>query len=339
MQSHHSTDVGLAADLETINGASAASCWSAGMPSARPTVPADAGGLRSLAGCSRAAAHRAAVQGRSTHCPLSLGGRCPTCREERRAGLNVWLQFTGRFRAVDTPPPWQGWLDDHLRFLADHKGHVAGRWRRTGWWSAAISPGSSDGGQATGRELASGHHRLHPSAGCRWLAAYHTQEPLSTFRQFLRFLVIRGVGSRRWSRRASVSTHGQSPARPTVLTEEQRRRLLRSFPRCTPVGRRNYAMTICMIDLGLRISEVVALRLDSVDEKEHLLTVPALKPVVAGRYRYATGRGGAGLLHSKGRPKSDCANCFFPTDAPRHRALSRRRSSACDPAFRQCGFP
>jgi site-specific recombinase XerD len=344
MQSHHSTDVGLAADLETINGR-----FRSFMLERRYAECTTHRYQRMLVDY----AHWLAVRGRQLtelqfkDVPHIVRyhsvGRCPTCREERRAGLNVWLQFIGRVRAVDTPPPWQGWLDDHLRFLADHKGHVAAtlethRLVVSGYLAWQFGRRSADWSRVSPRDIIA-YTRALAAGGLRRTTL---KSRLSSFRQFLRFLVIRGVGSPALVEAVpSVSTHGQSPARPTVLTEEQRRRLLRSFPRCTPVGRRNYAMTICMIDLGLRISEVVALRLDSVDEKEHLLTVPAVK-TGRGRTLPLPRRVEAALVSyiQKGRPKSDCAQLFLSDPMRRGTALSvgAARQHVIR-AFRQCGFP
>ena len=344
MQSHHSTDVGLAADLDTINGR-----FRSFMLERRY---AECTTHR----CQRVLADYAVwlgVRGRRladlehrdvTHIVRYHSiGRCQTCREERRAALNVWLGFTGRFRAAVAPPPWQGWLDDHLHFLAVHKGHVAvtlearkaaiGRYlawqfgRKPADWSRVCQKDIL----AYTRELAAGDLRRNTLKG-----------RLSALRQFLRFIVIRGaISSALVDAVPSVSTHGQSPARPTVLTEEQRRKLLRSFSRCTPVGRRNYAMTICMIDLGLRISEVIALRLDSVDHRQHVLIVPAVKNG-RGRTLPLPRRVEAALVAyiRKGRPQSDCTQLFLSDPKRCGTALSigAARQHVIR-AFGRCGFP
>lgn len=343
MQSHHSTNVGLAADLETINGRFRtfmlerryAECTT----HRYQRVLADYALWLDVRGRRLADLEAEDV----THIVRYHSiGRCQTCREERRAVLNVWLGFTGRIRAMVTLP-WQGWLDEHLHFLVVHKGHVAatldarkaviGRYlawqfgRRPADWSR-VSPRDII---AYARVLATGGLRRNTLKG-----------RLSALRQFLRFAVIRGVGSPALVEAVpSVSTHGQSPTRPTVLTEEQRRKLLRSFSRGTPVGRRNYAMTICMIDLGLRISEVIALRLDSVDHRQHVLTVPAVKNG-RGRTLPLTRRVETALLAyiQKGRPPSDCPQLFLSDPKRRGTALSigAARQHVIR-AFSRCGFP
>lgn len=344
MPSHHSTDVGLTADLATINGG-----FRSFMLERRYAECTTHRYQRTLADYARWLAVRGRrlaeleAKGVSHIVRYHSIGRCPTCWEERRAALNVWLQFTGRARPAPPPTPWQAWLDEHLRFLEDHKGHVAATletrqlvvrgyltWqfgRRQADWSR-VGPKDI---LAYARELAASGLRRNTLKG-----------RLSAFRQFLRFLVIRGVGSPALVEAVpSVSTHGQSPARPTVLTEDQRRRLLRSFPRHTPVGRRNYAIAICMIDLGLRVSEVIALRLDSVDERGHVLTVPAVK-TGRGRTLPLTRRVEAALATyiRKGRPESNCTQLFLSDPKRRGTALSvgAVRQHVIR-AFRRCGFP
>lgn len=86
-----------------------------------------------------------------------------------------------------------------------------------------------------------------------------------SLRSFLRWLQFRGrvharlvaavPGFRRW-RLASL---------PTAMSEEQLQSFLASFDRTRPSGRRDYAMAVCMVTLGLRVGEVAALQLDDVD--------------------------------------------------------------------------
>ena len=344
MQPHHSTDVGLAADLDTINGRFRSFMRE-----------------RSYAECT---AHRyqrmlvdyarwLAVRGRrltkleAKDVPHIIRyhsiGRCLTCKEGRRAALNVWLRFTGRFRPTAPAAPWQGWLDEHLRFLADHKGHVAEtletrRLAVSGYLDWQFGRHPADWSRVSPQDII-GYARALAGGGLRRTTL---KSRLSSFRQFLRFLVIRGVGSPALVEAVpSVSTHGQAPARPTVLTEEQRRRLLGSFPRRTPVGRRNYAMTICMIDLGLRISEVIALRLSSVDRERHLLTVPGVKNG-RGRTLPLPRRVEAALVAyiQKGRPESDCPQLFLSDPMRRGTPLSVGAARMhVVRTFRLCGFP
>jgi integrase/recombinase XerD len=64
---------------------------------------------------------------------------------------------------------------------------------------------------------------------------------------------------------------------PQGLTEAQVRALLRSCDRRRAVGRRDYAVIVLMLRLGLRVSEVAALRLDDIDWRAGTVTVHGKK--------------------------------------------------------------
>jgi site-specific recombinase XerD len=59
--------------------------------------------------------------------------------------------------------------------------------------------------------------------------------------------------------------HWRLATLPEAPTEVEIEQLLRSFDRPFPSSRRAYAMVRCLVDLGLRSSEVVGLRLDDID--------------------------------------------------------------------------
>ena len=73
-----------------------------------------------------------------------------------------------------------------------------------------------------------------------------------------------------------VSNYGRRQPRD-VFSEKQRRMFLAVFNRADPRGLRDYAMALCMLDLGLRAQEVVRLRLQDVSWNPHCLNVPATK--------------------------------------------------------------
>jgi len=64
---------------------------------------------------------------------------------------------------------------------------------------------------------------------------------------------------------------------PGVLSTGQQRLLLEKCRKHTSEGLRDYAMVLCMHDLGLRRSEVAHLRLADPDLAHGVLTVPAIK--------------------------------------------------------------
>jgi site-specific recombinase XerD len=270
-------------------------------------------------------------------------GRSNQCKQERRAVLNAWLRFGGRFERMAIPTPWQQWVDDHLHYLAAHKGHVA---NTLSWRKALVT--SYLRWQFGSREAA--WSRVGPPDIIRYthelaqrrVSRLTIKGELSGLRQFLRFVELRGACAHALVEAVpSVSSYGQSSARPAVLSEQQRRQLLASFSRHRPTGRRNYAMTICMVDLGLRLSEVIALRLDSIDWHRQLLMVPAVKngcgrtlPLPKRIYQALR------LYVRRGRPVGSCTQLFLSDPIRRGASLSvgAARRHILE-AFRRCGFP
>jgi site-specific recombinase XerD len=87
-----------------------------------------------------------------------------------------------------------------------------------------------------------------------------------SLRSFLRWLQLHGhVGS---DVVGAVPHFAQwrLAALPTVMSDDQLASFLGSFDTSRPTGSRDYAMAVCMADLGLRVSEVVDLRIEDVDE-------------------------------------------------------------------------
>jgi len=104
---------------------------------------------------------------------------------------------------------------------------------------------------------------------------------------------------------------------PRVMSEEQLNAFLAAFDRSTATGRRDYAMALSQVDLGLRACEVAALRLEDLDWRSATLRVPAGK---TGRGRELplaarVGRAIADYLR-RGRPATRCRQVFV-----RHRML------------------
>jgi len=90
-------------------------------------------------------------------------------------------------------------------------------------------------------------------------------------RSLLRFLQLEGrVKATALAAVPSLSAWERFAA-PHTLSRSQIADLLRSFDRAAPLGRRDYAMTLCMVELGLRLSEVAQLSLDDLDWRQGTL--------------------------------------------------------------------
>jgi len=98
-----------------------------------------------------------------------------------------------------------------------------------------------------------------------------------SLRSYFKYLQLRGVVD------SSLLCAVPSPPRwkladyPRVLTEHQLKCFLKSFNVSSPSGIRDYAMALCMTEMGLRASEVAQLDLTNIDWRKSTLQINAAK--------------------------------------------------------------
>lgn len=86
-----------------------------------------------------------------------------------------------------------------------------------------------------------------------------------SLRNFLRWLQFQGHTGPHLAGAVPRFPRWRFAALPRVMTDEQLTTFLASFSE-SPTGRRDYAMALCMVDLGLRTAEIADLMLDNADE-------------------------------------------------------------------------
>lgn len=86
-----------------------------------------------------------------------------------------------------------------------------------------------------------------------------------SLRSFLRFLHQRGHCAENLVRAVPRVPQWKQEDLPKTMTDDQLSRFLASFDQSSIVGSRDYALALFMVDLGLRVSEVVDLVLDDFD--------------------------------------------------------------------------
>lgn len=92
-------------------------------------------------------------------------------------------------------------------------------------------------------------------------------------RAFLRFCFLEGLIETDLSGAALAMTGRRRCSLPRGIGRSERDALLRSCDRRTPIGRRDYAVLLVLLRLGLRAGEVAALRLDEIDWRAGELVV------------------------------------------------------------------
>ncbi len=269
--------------------------------------------------------------------------RCIT-KTRHRAALHAWLRFRGRPRASHVPlcrAAWFPWVQDYDRFLAGSGGlSTHTRIYRRRYATLFLAECFGDGRPHWAR--------IGPQDILRFAERFVARvKPssanlmLGSLRSFLRFTHLRGVCGPGLAKAVPiVANYGQS-VRPTILSEAQRRRLSRSFPARHPASRRDRAITLCLLELGLRASDVAHLRVDDFDHVRATLNV--FSPKTGHRRLLPLTRDLADAIEDylrRGRTESSSGQLFLrimpPTDRPMGtevvRGLVRR-------AYSRCGLP
>jgi site-specific recombinase XerD len=173
---------------------------------------------------------------------------------------------------------WAPLIEDYVRFLVAHRG-LAPTTR------SAIRVHLQDylkwqfGRRGADWSLVRPHDfwRYASDLPRRWKRST-TNHALCSLRAFVRYLHLRGDCPHSFELAVPRVANYAVTSNVGVLSATQRRRLLSRCQRQTSSeGLRDYAMILCMLDLGLRRSEVVRLRLADVDLAGATLTVPAVK--------------------------------------------------------------
>jgi site-specific recombinase XerD len=269
-----------------------------------------------------------------------LRGLSPSTIHNYQSALNRWLKFIGHQSRWDRSMPWQTWIDDFIGFLRMHRGVGAG------FLETAERNVRAFLSWKFGRHVA--HWKSVRPADIRAFSIQHSRgiKPnsanvrLSHLRYFLSYLHLRGVCAAGLCQAVPHFAAYAQVRRPEVLSMRQRRELLDSFARRTAEGYRDYIMALCMIDLGLRASEVARLCCSDVCWKQRALNVPATKtgrgrelplskPLLSALRHY--------LRHE--RPLSHCDALFLRHAEQRGQPLTRTIVKlSMTRAYRRCGF-
>ena len=143
-----------------------------------------------------------------------------------------------------------------------------------------------------------------------------TQNFIAGVRALLRFCVVEGLVPVGLSQSALPVTGRRRSTLPWGITAAEARALLESCDRRSALGRRDYALIITLLRLGLRRSEVAALRLDDIDWRAGELVVVG-KGARRDRLPLPADVGEAIAAYlRRGRPASDRREVFLQARAP-----------------------
>jgi len=271
----------------------------------------------------------------------ALAGRTAQTRINYWKAVLHWVRFNGG-ALEPIVRPWASWVTDYLEFLRTHRGVGPSSLDHSERNARAFMDWQFGNGKADWSTVRPTHIWSFACRHVRGVKPVMGKSRLGYVRRFLLFVHFRGAcGAELAAAIPKVAVH-RVASRPEVLSEQQRRKLLASFDRTTPEGKRNYAMTLCMLDLGMRGVEVRGLRLEDIDWRGRRLNIRPFK----------TGRGRQLPLPPRildalqdyvraGRPKNTGFDHVFLMH-PRRRGHPLSRSSLkamAHWAYRRCGFP
>ncbi len=155
---------------------------------------------------------------------------------------------------------------------------------------------------------------------CKGRSAASARNVVSAVRSWLRFLHLEGVLPRPLAQAVPVGPVPAGSALPRGVDPEQVTLLLQACDRRSGDGRRDYAVLMVLVRLGLRAGEVATLALDDIGWRAGQIAIPGK----GGSYERLplpidVGEALATYLRD-GRPEADCREVFVRLPAP-HRAL------------------
>ena len=128
-----------------------------------------------------------------------------------------------------------------------------------------------------------GHTRIStmkPSDVVRFMTKYTQDWAASSkraagdsLRSYFRFKALQDENTAVLSAAIPTVAQWRMAGLPKGITAEQVARLLKAFDQSSATGIRDYAITRCLVDLGLRAIEVARLRLDDIDWRQGLMCI------------------------------------------------------------------
>ena len=156
------------------------------------------------------------------------------------------------------------------------------------------------------------------------IKAASTKVLASSLRSYFRFLRLHGRCKEDLVLAVPASASWRLAPLPPALTDEEIARLLSVFDRGTGAGRRDYAITRCLLDLGLRSREVARLRLEDVDWRKGILRIVGSKSRRDDELPLTAAIGAAIAAYiCRDRPKTTSREVFLRLRAPVGQPMTR----------------
>lgn len=167
----------------------------------------------------------------------------------------------------------------------------------------------------------------------------YTKHRLATLRFYFRFLWQSNILESDWSRAVPKVIAPQNLNIPALWEQSDLDRLLQGIDRGNPTGKRNYAIILLVVQLGLRVSDVANLRLDSLKWERREIQLIQHKTGKRVTQPLLDDVGWAIIDYIKyGRPKIDSPFVFLTVNAPYTQMLPASVGCILDRQRVRCGI-
>jgi integrase/recombinase XerD len=193
-------------------------------------------------------------------------------------------------------------------------------------------------GDAAGLVRALSACRARSGRGDGLRVGEHDPVFVAALRSFLRFCFVEGLVALDLAPAALAVTGRRRSSLPRGISQQDAAALLGSCDRRSALGRRDYAMILMLLRLGLRRGEVASLKLDDIDWRAGELLVHG-KGAREDRLPLPAdvGEAIAGYLQ-RGRPRGEHREVFLRARAPFEPIVSGTVSSTVRRACRRAGI-
>lgn len=162
-----------------------------------------------------------------------------------------------------------------------------------------------------------------------------------SLRSYLKYLRFKGVVEPGFIKIVPSVANWKLSGIPRIFSDEQIRKLLNSFNKKTPEGLRDYAIALCMTDLGLRASEITRIELSDIDWHNSILYIKSTKSKRDRSLPISNRLGEAIVQYIKhGRLKTASENLFIRHTVPYGISLNTEQvRGAIRRAYARAGIP
>lgn len=161
---------------------------------------------------------------------------------------------------------------------------------------------------------------------------------LTNLKRLMDFAYQNGYHSKTFSNSLPTVGFTQSSRLPAIFTADEVERILENIDNNNPTGKRNYAIILTVAKLGLRVSDALDLRFDSIDWDKKRISIKQRKTGIPLELPLLEDVGWAIIEYLKhGRPESNCKNIFV-CHRPPYDELSVNFSKTISRAVQKAGI-